>query len=385
MTKLLRRGRFIVVGILIVCLTFALVGCGNSGGDKTEKSAGDETLEDKNQIQDNAQDKTAGSSKAEVVIRIGHPEAEIDIVSTPYYAYTEVFKSIVESKSGGRIQVKVFPNSQLGDLRSMMEQTARGDIEMCAGQNTGLLATYTPNIQVLEIPYSIKTTEIGREVLDGEFGKAMEQEIVEASGLRMLSWLPSSFRCFSNNVKEIKTPEDMKGLNIRTMQVPIHIAMIKALGANPTAIAFEELYSALQTGVVDGQENAPYVFLMGKLEEVQKYYTLDNHLLNTACVMINEKFFKSLSAEDQEIIRNAAQEAKLALLGIVAAKTSDDLKTIEDAGVKIYTPTSDEFEAFREKVQPFVLDELKEKVDEEWIDKYFNAVKEAEEKLSLSK
>ncbi len=81
MTKLLRRGRFIVVGILIVCLTFALVGCGNSGGDKTEKSAGDETLEDKNQIQDNAQDKTAGSSKAEVVIRIGHPEAEIDIPS----------------------------------------------------------------------------------------------------------------------------------------------------------------------------------------------------------------------------------------------------------------------------------------------------------------
>lgn len=326
----------------------------------------------------------ADGKKAEFLIKLGHCDSDISIVDSPYMAYTQTFKTIVESRTDGRIAVQVFPNSQLGDLRSQVEQTARGEIQMTAGLTADLLSSYDPNIQVLAIPYTFRTTEIGRLVMDGPFGDEMGKLVTEKSKLKVLSWLPTAFRNFSNNVREIKTPDDMKGLKMRTVQVPIHLAMVKALGANPTPIPWEELYSALQTGVADGQENPPYSIIMAKLQEVQKFYTLDNHLLNLAAVVINNNFFNKLKPEDQKIIEFAARQSALALLGIVLAKESDDLKAIAKAGVKIYTPTPAEFQMFRDRVQGPVLKELQGKVSQEWIDKLFSAVKKAETDTGMS-
>jgi len=177
----------------------------------------------------------------------------------------------------------------------------------------------------------------------------------------------------------------MEGLKMRTMQVPVHLTMVKALGANPTPIPWEELYSALQTGVADGQENPPYAVVMAKLSEVQKYYTLDNHLLNIAVVGINDKLFQSLSPEDQAIVKFAARQAQMALLGVVAAKENLDLKAIEKDGVEIYNPTPAEFSQFRDKVQGPVLEALQGKVDKAWTDKLFSAVSAAEKETGLAK
>ncbi len=322
-------------------------------------------------------------AKAEIFIKMGHCDTHIGIVESPYFAYTETFKSIVEGKTDGRIEVQIFPNSQLGDLRSQMEQTARGTMQVTAGMTVDLLASYDPNIQVLAIPYTFQNTEIGREVLNGEFGSEMSDMIAKKSKLRVISWLPTAFRNFSNSVRAIHTPDDMKGLKMRTMQVPIHMSMVKALGANPTPIPWEELYSALQTGVVDGQENPPYSVVMAKLYEVQKYYTLDNHLLNIAVVVMNDKFFKSLKPEDQQIVKYAARQAEMALLGVVTAKENLDLKVISQAGVKIYTPTPTEFAQFRDLVQGPVLKTLEGKIDQIWIDKFFKAIGKAEKKTGL--
>lgn len=323
-------------------------------------------------------------AKAKMVIKLGHCDTHIGIVESPYFAYTETFKSIVESRTGGRIEVQIFPNSQLGDLRSQMEQTARGTMQVTAGMTVDLLASYDPNIQVLAIPYTFQNTEIGRIVLNGEFGKEISDLIAQKSKLRVISWLPTAFRNFSNSVRPIHTPKDMKGLKMRTMQVPIHITMAKALGCNPTPIPWEELYSALQTGVVDGQENPPYAVVMAKLYEVQKYYTLDNHLLNVAVVVINEKFFNGLPPDDQQIIKYAARQAEMALLGVVTAKENLDLKTISEAGVSIYTPTPAEFTQFRETVQGPVLKTLEGKIDKVWIDKLFKAIEKAEKGTGLT-
>ncbi len=322
-------------------------------------------------------------AKPEKVIKLGHCDTHIGIVESPYFAYTETFKAIVEGRTGGRIEVQIFPNSQLGDLRSQMEQTAWGTMQMTAGMTVDLLASYDPNIQVLAIPYTFQNTEIGRIVLNGEFGDELSDFIAQKSKMRVISWLPSAFRNFSNSVRPIRTPEDMKGLRMRTMQVPIHMSMVKALGANPTPIPWEELYSALQTGVVDGQENPPYSVVMAKLYEVQKYYTLDNHLLNIAVVVINDKFFNELTPEDQTIVKYAARQAELALLGVVTAKENLDLKAISKAGVSIYSPTPAEFAQFSEKVRGPVLKTLEGKVDKIWIDKLFKAVNKAEKETGL--
>ena len=317
------------------------------------------------------------------VIKFAHSEGEIDLLQSPYLAYTSVFKRIVESETNGRYKIEVFPNKQLGDLRSMAEQVSRGIIEISGGQNAGLLSSFDPNVQIAEMPYSFPNTEIGRIVFNGWFGQQLSDDIAAKSNIRILSYLPSAFRSFMNNKRPIHSPEDMKGLKMRTMEIPIHMEMVKALGASPTPIAWSELYSALQTGVVDGQENAPYVILLGKIQEVQKYYTLDKHTLNMALIIINDKFYQGLTDEDRRIFNYAARQAQLAMLGIVTAKEAQDLETIAKAGVEIYTPTPEEYAKFQKATKEPMLKMMKEKVDPQWIDKLFKAVSEAEKQTGL--
>lgn len=326
------------------------------------------------------------SAKAEepTIIKFATVDCEGDLVKCPYYAYTEVFNQVLEAGTNGRYQLQVFPNSQLGDLESLTEQTARGIVQMTAGQNAGQLSGYYPSIQIVEMPYTFPSLEVGRAVMQGKFGQDLSDSVAEASGIRILSWLPSAFRSFSNNVRPIKSPADMKGLKIRVQPVPIHIAMVEALGASATPIAWGELYNALQTGVVDGQENAPYVLLLGHLEEVQKYYTLDNHLLNMPLVFINEAFYQGLSPADRAVFDRAARVASFSMLGIIAAKETQDIKSLTEAGVEIYTPTADEFEQFVEATREPIRKLLAEKVDAEWFDKLDAAIAVAQKQMGAT-
>ena len=319
----------------------------------------------------------AGAASAQTIVKLGHTEAEGDLLKNPYWAYTEVFGRVLENETNGRYKLQVFPNKQLGDLESLAEQTARGTIQMSAGLSAGHLSSYFPSIQVLEMPFTFPSTEVGRKVMNGKFGQDLSNAIAEKSGIRILNFLPSAFRSFTNNKKVIRTPEDMKGMKIRVQNIPIHVEMVKALGASATPIAWAELYGALQTGVVDGQENAPYTLLLANLQQVQRYYTLNKHLLNMPLVTINEKFFKGLSPADQKAFQYAANEAAFALLGIITAKESQDLKTIAAAGVQIYSPTPEEFQKFVTATREPILKIMREKVDQKWIDGLFAAIEEA--------
>lgn len=367
--------------ILVISLVLPLAGCGKTETKAPDAAKPADTAKEAPKV-------TVGSApppkNAEVIIKIGHTDTEISLMDSHYFAYTQVFKSIVEGKTGGRIGVQVFPNSQLGDIRSMLQQCIRGDIQMVAGAGTADLASYDPNIQVLNIPYNFASTEVGRKVFAGDFGKGMHDEILAKTKLNVINWLPSSFRNFSNSKKEIKTPEDMKGLKMRTMENPVDMAMMKALGTNPTPISFAELYSALQTGAVDGQENAPYVLLMVKLQEVQKFYTLDGHTLNTAIVVMNDDFLKKLKPEDQQIIKEAASEAELAFLGTITATNGRDIQTLEKAGVKIYYPTPAELAKFKQATQGPVIDYLKTVVDPAWLDRVNKDIQQANKDLGIT-
>jgi len=316
-------------------------------------------------------------ASAQTVVKLGHTEGEGDLLQNPYWAFTEVFSRLVEGGTNGRYTVQVFPNKQLGDLESLAEQTARGLVQMSAGISAGHLASFFPSIQVLEMPYLFPSTAIGRKVMSGPFGKELSNAVAEDSGLRILAYLPSAFRSFTNNVRPIKSAEDMKGLKIRVQPIPIHLEMVEALGASPTPISWSELYNSLQTGVVDGQENAPYTMLLANLQEVQKYYTLDNHLLNMPLIVINESFYQSLSDQDRKVFDDAAQEAAFAMLGIIKAKESQDLKTISEAGVEIYTPSEEEFQTFVEASREPLKAALKDKIDPVWLEKLIAAIEAA--------
>lgn len=324
-----------------------------------------------------------GAAQQPIMIKFGHFEGPGEIASTPYHAYTGVYKNIVEGLSGGRIKVQLFPSSQLGDIMSMAEQTAKGVIQISGGQNAAMMAAFSSNMNILEMPYSIKNTEVGRELIWGPFGKELSDDLAAKSGIRILSYVPNAFRHFTNSKKEIRSPADLKGMRIRVQEAPIHIEMLKALGASPTPMSFMELYSALQTGLVDGQENPVYVVIVNKMYEVQKFMTLDGHLLNIALIIMNDKFYKSLSKDDQWIIDYAAREAQFAMAGMIKAKEAYDIQAIQKAGVKLYYPTPAEVQQFIQATKEPVLKVLRQKVEEKWIDKYFKAIEAAEKKFGV--
>ncbi|MGO4852261.1 TRAP transporter substrate-binding protein [Phaeovulum sp. W22_SRMD_FR3] len=315
--------------------------------------------------------------QAQTIVKFATVDCEGDLMGCPYYTYTEVFNQVLKAGTNGRYELQTFPNSQLGDLESLTEQTSRGIIQMTSGQNAGQLSSYYPSIQIVEMPYTFASLETAREVMWGPFGKELADSVAEASGVRIISWLPSAFRNFSNSQRPIKSPADMAGLKIRVQPVPIHIKMIEALGASGTPIAWGELYNALQTGVVDGQENAPYVILLGHLEEVQKYYTLDGHLVNMPLILINEDFYQGLAEEDRKVFDEASRAASFAMMGVVTAKETQDLKKIADAGVEIYKPTPEEFQQFVDVTRDPVRAVLEEKVDAQWFDKLEAAITDA--------
>jgi TRAP-type transport system periplasmic protein len=319
----------------------------------------------------------SGSALAQTIVKLGHTEAEGDLLKNPYWAYTEVFGRVLENETNGKYKLQVFPNKQLGDLESLGEQVARGTLQMAAGLSSGNLASFFPSIQVLEMPFMFPSTEVGRMVLNGKFGRDLSNAVAEKSGIRILAYLPAAFRSFTNNKREIKSADDMKGLKMRVQNIPIHVEMVKALGAAATPIAWAELYNSLQTGVVDGQENAPYTMLLANLQQVQKFYTLNKHLLNMPIIVINEKFLKGLPKEDQAAFEYAAREAAFAFLGIITAKESQDLKTIAAAGVKIYNPSPAEYQTFVKATREPILAIMKQKVDEKWVKELESAIEAA--------
>ena len=319
----------------------------------------------------------AATAQADTV-RLAHVDGEGDLLNNTYWTWTEVFSSVLDAQTSGKFEVEVFPSGQMGDLESLAEQNVRGSLQIVGGLSAGHIAAYAPIASVLEMPYTFPSTALARKVMNGSFGASLSDKIAEKSGVRILSYLPSAFRNFSSSTKMIKSPADMVGMKMRTQQIPIHVEMVKALGASPTPIAWAELYSALQTGVVDGQENAPYTMLMANLQEVQKFYTLDHHLINMPLITINEDYWQGLSDEDKKAFEYAASEATFAMLGVITAKESQDLAKIRAAGVEIYQPTPAEFQQFVDAAQKPVADILAEQVGQEIIDELKAAVAAAQ-------
>lgn len=342
---------------IVVLFLLSLVIAACSGDDDAASS----------NVEDNNEDENASTGES-YTIRFGHHDAEVSYEENPYHAYADTFKKEVEEMSDGRITVDIYPNSQLGDLRSMVEQASNGEIEIVGGADVGLLSAYTNVVEILSVPFAFEDEKVASDLLDGKLGEKLTEEISEKSNLQMISYLPTALRHFSNSKHEIRTPEDMKGLKMRTQEIPIHQEMMKALGAVPIAIPFEEVYSALQTGVAEGQENAPYTMTTMNLHEVQDYYTLNGHLVNIATIMINQDFFDQLSDEDKDIIMQAGETAKTVMIDIIAEKNEKDLKMFEESGMTITELTPEEREAFRDVTLEPVLDILREKVDEEWIE-----------------
>lgn len=279
------------------------------------------------------------------------------------HAAALAFKEYVEEESDGKIKVDIKSGGALGDLESMMEQTISGTIEASIGHTEGNLSIVYPDMQVISIPYLFRSVDHALEVFEGPFGEKLHEEFRKKSGARIIAfWDNGGFRNFTNSERPIHEPEDLKGLKIRTMQIPAHMELVKALGATPTPVSFSELYSALDQGVVDGQENSIPTCLLISLQEVQDYMILDGHLFSMMYLTVNDQWFQDLPAEYQEIITEGGNQASKIGARRCRIVRETGKTVMREAGMEIYDPTPEELEMFKEltqdKVTEFIQEEL---------------------------
>lgn len=295
----------------------------------------------------------------------------------PSYAAMLAFKGSFEKSTGGKYTVELYPNGVLGDAASTLEQLISGTLEGSTPAD-GALAPFYDNIQVFSIPYLFSNPTVAYDVLDGEFGQNFFEDMASKSGLRVVaSYDNGGYRNFTNSKREIRTADDMAGLNIRVMESPVYLNLVKSLGASATPVAFLELYSALQTGVVDGQENSAITTLGASLNEVQRYCTLDGHLLGLAFLTISEDWYQSLDNETQKLVDIAGREASIAARGTCRYAESVAISTLSEKGIQVYSPTPEELETFKVSQKP-VIEYLEKEIDAKLVEEIFIAIENVE-------
>jgi len=312
---------------------------------------------------------------ADVTIKLAHVDPE-DVYTSKKGAGTRVFKDMVEAESSGAIEVQLFPAGQLGGERELIESAKLGTLQMC--MVSGAVAGYFKPAMVLDIPYLFSSAPVAWKVLDGAFGDELSAALLKQTGLRNLAYGETGFRNFTNSKKPVHSPADLSGLKIRVMETPLYVTMVKSLGAAPTPIAWPEVYTSLQQGVVDGQENPVGTIIQAKFAEVQKYLTLDGHTYGADFLLINDGFFKGLSEEHQEIIKRAAIVAGTVSRAIQELSSAMGVSKLKEAGMQVYAPTAKERAEFKKATQGPVIEWMKGQVDPAWIEKVQAAVKKAE-------
>jgi tripartite ATP-independent transporter DctP family solute receptor len=215
---------------------------------------------------------------------------------------------LIKLYTNDTVTLEIFPDSTLGNERDLIEGVSMGTIPM-ALSSTGPIPNFFPEFAVLDLPYLFPTAEIAYKALDGEVGTAL-MNLLPSKGIVGLGFWENGFRHVTNSRREIKTPADMRGLKVRTMENDIHMNAYQQYGASPTPMAFGELFIALQQGTVDGQENPAILINTSKFYEVQKYMSLTGNFYSPSVLMINKGILDRMTADQRNGVIRAANEAK---------------------------------------------------------------------------
>lgn len=318
---------------------------------------------------------TTPTFAAETTIKIGHTDNQRPFDS-PHAAMSVAFKGVLERETLGNIKVNIFPSSQLGKEREMMEALKLGSIEAVIITEGTTVNFYAP-MGVLGIPFLYPSIDVAWKVMDGPFGQELKEGMRKQTGMRVVGTAaPGPFRNFGTN-KLVQNVDDLKGVRIRTMEHPGHQAMVRALGAAPTPLPFGEVYSALKSGVVDGLELPYQAILNMKLNEVISNVIVDGHLFNQTFLLVNDKWFSSLPRDQQTAVLKAGEAAQMAGRGLVHVWEAVGAEELSSKGVKLYFPSPAQVKEFRARAQPAVLSMLRKDVDAKWIDGILQAVDKA--------
>ena len=218
----------------------------------------------------------------------------------------DTFAREVEKRTGGRYKIQTFYSGALGGERESIEAVQLGTQEL-AFSSTGPVPNFVPEARILDIPFLFRDKAHARAVLDGPIGQDMLTKF-DSKGFKALAWAENGFRHMTNSKRAVNSPDDLKGLKMRTMENPVHVTAYKGLGIVTTPMAFPEVFTALQQGTVDGQENPLSVIMAAKFDQVQKHLSLTGHVYSPAIFLMNKASFDKLSAADKQAFIDAAKE-----------------------------------------------------------------------------
>ena len=337
--------------MVLALVSVTLVGCGSSGDDKAAEGG-----------KEAAKSRTI---RAGIGLNDKHPQ---------YLALLKM-KEIVEKETNGAIKFETYHSSQLGDDRGMMEALQLGTQEMTI-PSTAPIANFVPEFSVYDIPFIFPSEEVADKVLlESDVAKELLDKL-PAQGMVGLAYWENGFRDLTNNKVAVATAADFKNLKIRTMENQLHMAAFKALGANPTPMAFAEVFTAMQQGTIDGQENPIATIYLQKFYEVQKYVSTTHHVYSPFVVLLSKKFWDESTPEEQQILVKAAKEAgdyERKLVREANVKYIADLKTAGTTVVEV-TP---EARAEMKKITDPAVEQFADKIGKETIDKVKAAVEAA--------
>jgi tripartite ATP-independent transporter DctP family solute receptor len=246
---------------------------------------------------------TAGVAHAQATLKMN-----ISVAQNSHYGVAiDAFAREVEKRTNGRYKIQNFYAGALGAERESIEGIQLGTLDLTM-TSTGPVPNFVPEVAILDIPFLFRDYAHARAVLDGPIGQDLLTKF-DAKGIKALAWGENGFRHMTNNKHPVNTPDDLKGLKMRTMENPIHIEAYRQFGILPTPMAFTEVFTALQQGTVDGQENPLSVITAAKLEQVQKYLSLTGHVYSPALILMSKAQWDKLSAADKQAFSDAAKEA----------------------------------------------------------------------------
>lgn len=292
----------------------------------------------------------------EMTLKFGHPYAE----SHPLAQGAQMFADQIAEKTGGKITVNVFPNSTIGSSRDLVEAVQIGVVDFALVPTTNVASFYPP-LDIFYLPFVFRDSAHAYAVSDGPVGQGLYADMLNKTGIRTLAMFESGFRTITTAETKVESPEDMKGIKFRVVNNPLNVSTFKALGANPTPMAISEVFTGLQQGTVDGQDNPVGNVKAFGFDKVQKYITLSNHQWAGIMFLADDKMWKDLPENVQTLFSETAlstQEWERAELNKVEGQYLDEM---EAGGMTITRLTPDQTAAFQKAMEP-VWDEYRGKI-----------------------
>jgi tripartite ATP-independent transporter DctP family solute receptor len=281
---------------------------------------------------------SASSQDKPIVLKLGHAVAP----EHPYHLGAVRYSELVAQRTKGKVKMDVYPSTQLGNERDMVEGLQLGTIDLVV-TSTGPLGGFVPRMFVVDLPFLFRDREHAYKVLDGPIGREL-LDAFSAKGIKGLAFWENGFRQITNSVRPIERPEDLKGIKIRTMENKVHLSAFRAFGASPTPMAWSEVYTALQQKTIDAQENPIAIIYFQKIYEVQKYLALTGHFYSPTPLLMSLKAFSNLPRNIQKIMLDTAMECATYERNLLRDNEAKQLAEIKAKGIQVTLPDKKPFQ-----------------------------------------